>query len=242
MSLAPSLPAAANVPPLLLLVAAALFGGCSSTPPGSRARVIAPRPPPDARMVPRPTGQPADASQPPATLFETCRALNLTPTTDLLCVSVGEQRLHWYRGARTTDRQSFVLHRTFPCSTSTYGVGQQLDSYRTPLGLHRVKEKIGAGMPRGTIFKARQPVGYTWRDDPHASITTRIFWLEGLEPGFNRGGTVDSHARYIYIHGTGRQSRVGRPGSHGCIHLRDEDLVNLFDNTPSGTMVWIAED
>ena len=193
-------------------------------------------------MVLRHTGREPAFSQPPTALFDKCRELSLAPTLDLLNVSISEQSLHWYRSTGTTDRQSFALHKTFPCATSTYGVGQEMDSYRTPLGLHRVKEKIGAGMPAGTIFKSRRPVGYTWRDDPDASITTRIFWLEGLEPGFNRGGKVDSHARYIYIHGTGRQDRVGHPGSHGCIHLLDEDLVTLFDNTPSGTMVWISED
>ena len=193
-------------------------------------------------MVLRTTGQATDTTLPPAALFEKCRTLNLVPSTDLLCVSVEEQCLRWYRCAGVGARQSFALQENFVCSTSSHGTGQKLNSYRTPLGLHQVKEKIGDGMPMGTIFKSRRPVGYTWQGNPDASITTRIFWLDGLEPGFNRGGKVDSHDRYIYIHGTGKQTRIGRPGSHGCIHLRDEDLVKLFDNTPSGTMVWIAEE
>ena len=183
-----------------------------------------------------------DTAPPPTALFEKCRELNLKPTKDLLCVSVAEQRLRWYRRSRTGQSVSFALRETFVCSTSKYGIGQKLNSNRTPLGLHRINEKIGDGMPIGTIFKSRRPVGYTWRDDPDASITTRILWLEGLEPGFNQSENVDSHDRYIYIHGTGDRASIGRPASHGCVHLHDLDLVNLFDNTPSGTMVWIAEE
>ena len=74
---------------------------------------------------------------------------------------------------------------------------------------------------------------------PDAKITTRILWLEGLEPGFNRGGNVDSHKRYIYIHGTADQITIGKPTSCGCIHLADVDLIPLFDLLPSGTLVWI---
>ncbi len=76
---------------------------------------------------------------------------------------------------------------------------------------------------------------------PDAKITTRILWLEGLEPGFNRGGNVDSHSRYIYIHGTGDETMIGRPASCGCIHLAADDLVPLFDKLPGGTLVWIQE-
>ena len=102
-------------------------------------------------------------------------------------------------------------------------------------------EKIGAGEPIGTVFRGRIAVGLTWQGMPTAAIVHRIFWLEGLEPGFNQGGEVDSHERYIYIHGTGDQHSVGEPASHGCIHLADADLITLFDLLPSGTLVWIAE-
>jgi len=74
-----------------------------------------------------------------------------------------------------------------------------------------------------------------------APITNRIFWLEGLEPGFNRGGDVDTFARYIYIHGTGNETTLGRPDSHGCVHLAGVDLIPLYDKLPEGTLVWIAE-
>jgi hypothetical protein len=107
--------------------------------------------------------------------------------------------------------------------------------------LHRIAEKIGGGWPIGVVFKARQPIGYTWQGRPDAAIVHRILWLDGLEPGFNRGGSVDSHARYIYIHGFGDESTLGRPASHGCVHLAADDLMPLYDLLPVGTLVWIAE-
>jgi len=98
----------------------------------------------------------------------------------------------------------------------------------------------------GTVFKARQIIGHTSQPEfADAKITTRILWLEGLEPGLNKGFNgdvnVDSHARYIYIHGTANQTSIGKPTSCGCIHLADVDLIPLFDLLPSGTLVWISE-
>ena len=123
-----------------------------------------------------------------------------------------------------------------------FGIGQEEGSNRTPLGLHRIAEKIGDGEAPGTVFKAREVVGHVSQIGvTDSKITTRILWLEGLDPGFNQGGKVDSHDRYIYIHGTGDQDSVGRPGSSGCIHLADADLISLFDLLPAGTLVWIAE-
>jgi len=136
---------------------------------------------------------------------------------------------------------AFHSVRTFRCSTSRFGIGQVQGSNRTPLGLHRIAEKIGAGWPAGTAFSSRKPVGFTWRGMPEAKITTRILWLEGLEPGLNRGAGVDSHARYIYIHGTGDEPALGRPASCGCIHMASKDLIPLFDKLPSGTLVWIDD-
>ena len=138
------------------------------------------------------------------------------------------------------EQNQFV--KKFRCSTSRFGTGQIEGSNCTPLGLHRIVEKIGSGAPAGTVFKARQVVGHTSQPEfADAKITTRILWLEGMEPGVNRGGNVDSHDRYIYIHGTADQSSIGRPASCGCIHLADADLIPLFDLLPSGTLVWIAE-
>jgi hypothetical protein len=131
------------------------------------------------------------------------------------------------------------VEKRYRCSTSRFGIGQTAGSNHTPLGLHRVAEKIGGGWPVGTVFKSRKPIGYTWKGLPFAKITSRILWLEGLEPGFNRGGNVDSHARYIYIHGTGDEPTLGRPASCGCIHLAALDLLPLCDRLPIGTLVWI---
>lgn len=145
-------------------------------------------------------------------------------------------------GARSiSPAPGWKFLRTVRCSTSRYGIGQQEGSNRTPLGLHRIAEKIGGGWPIGSVFKSRTRIGFTWKGLPHATITNRILWLEGLEPGFNRGGDMDSHRRYIYIHGTGDEPTLGRPASCGCIHLSAADLIPLFDHLPTGTLVWISE-
>ena len=129
----------------------------------------------------------------------------------------------------------------FRISTSRFGLGQIADSNRTPLGLHRIAAKIGGGWPIGTVFKGRVPIGFTWLGLPEASIVHRILWLEGLEPGFNRGGNVDSYRRYIYVHGFPDETTLGRPASCGCIHLAAADLLPLFQQIPQGTLLWICE-
>jgi hypothetical protein len=164
-------------------------------------------------------------------------AVNVTRQTSFLFEKDLTPLLH--STAATNRRYRFV--KRFRCSTSRFGVGQTAASNRTPLGLHRIVEKIGGGWPIGTVFKSRRAIGHTWRGLPQAKITTRILWLEGLEPGYNRGGDVDSHARYIYIHGTGDEPSLGQPASCGCIHLAADDLIPLFDRLPNGTLVWIAE-
>ena len=136
-------------------------------------------------------------------------------------------------------KTSALLRGRYLISTSRFGTGQQSGSYRTPLGLHRVAEKIGVGHPIGTVFESRRAVGFTWRGKPAAAIAHRILWLDGLELGINRGGSVDSHARYIYIHGLGDEPTLGRPASRGCIHMAGVDLLPLADRVPSGSLVWI---
>src|ERR1019366_7640857 len=187
-----------------------------------------------------------------------CKKCGVVPTRFILIVSVANQTVSLFertvaavydrRSKRkfpsnspaVTDRRYRFIEK-FYCSTSRFGISQVADSNGTPLGLHRVVEKIGGGWPVGTVFKGRKPVGFTWQGKPDAKITTRILWLEGLEPGFNRGGNVDSHARYIYIHGTGDETTIGRPMSCGCVHLAADDLIPLFDKLPGGTLVWISE-
>lgn len=172
------------------------------------------------------------------TLLLACEKHRVVPTRFILVASVASQTLAFFQDGQ------FV--RQFPCSTSRFGIGQTEGSNCTPLGLHRIAEKIGAGEPTGTVFKARQAIGHTSQPEfADAKITTRILWLEGLEPGLNKGFNgavnVDSHARYIYIHGTADQAGIGKPASCGCIHLADADLIPLFDQLPSGTLVWISE-
>jgi hypothetical protein len=168
----------------------------------------------------------------PEIFLAVCEKYEITPTQFVLTVNIAEQTVSLF------EQNKFV--KKFPCSTSRFGIGQTEGSNHTPLGLHRIAEKIGAGAPAGAVFKSRQIIGHTSQPEfADAKITTRILWLEGLEPGFNRGGNVDSHARYIYIHGTGDQTTIGRPASCGCIHLADADLIPLFDKLPSGTLVWI---
>jgi hypothetical protein len=158
----------------------------------------------------------------------------IVPTQFTLIASIAEQTVSLF------EKDKFI--KKFPCSTSCFGIGQTEGSNCTPLGLHRVAEKIGAGERAGTVFKSRQVVGHVSQPEfADAKITTRILWLEGLEPGFNRGGNVDSHRRYIYIHGTADQSSIGKPASCGCIHLADADLIPLFDLLLIGTLVWIGE-
>ena len=135
--------------------------------------------------------------------------------------------------------RAYVTRRRCRISTSRFGAGQKQDSLQTPLGLHRVAVKIGGGLPLGTVFRGRRPVGYTWAGMPGAQITNRILWLEGIEPGLNRGPGVDSKERFIYIHGTGDEPSLGRPASCGCIHVAADDLIPLYDLLPAGTLVWI---
>jgi hypothetical protein len=138
-----------------------------------------------------------------------------------------------------SNLNGYALRRRYLVSTSRFGLGQKSGSNQTPLGLHCIAEKIGGGQPIGTAFRNRQPVGLVWNGKPNEPILHRILWLEGLEPGFNRGGPVDSHARYIYLHGTHDELTLGRPASRGCIHVAASDLLPLFDQLPVGTLVWI---
>jgi hypothetical protein len=167
-----------------------------------------------------------------------CEKNKIAPTQFVLTVSIAGQTVSLF------EQNKFA--KKFPCSTSRFGIGQTEGSNRTPLGLHRIAEKIGAGEPAGTVFKSRRIIGHTSQPElAAAKITTRILWLEGLEPGLNQGFNgdvnVDTHARYVYIHGTADQSSIGRPDSCGCIHLADADLITLFDLLPGGTLVWIGE-
>lgn len=162
--------------------------------------------------------------------------VKIAETPVFLWVSVAEQRLRLYHRGR------FVAE--YAVSTSAKGTGCRKNSYQTPTGLHRVAEKIGDGQPVGMVFKERKPFGVQSSEFRVQSsedlILTRILWLEGLEPGVNRGGEVDSFGRYIYIHGTNHEDKIGRPASRGCIRMRNDDVVKLFDAVEPGTLIWIG--
>ncbi|AHF00929.1 hypothetical protein THIAE_03265 [Thiomicrospira aerophila AL3] len=134
---------------------------------------------------------------------------------------------------------------SYPISSAKQGVGQQQGSLQTPLGEHYIRAKIGAGVAINSVFVGRRPTGEIYSAAlaaayPHRDwILTRIMWLCGCQPGFNRLGSVDSFRRYIYIHGTPDSEPMGRPASHGCIRMRNTDVVSLFDRVRLGTTVSI---
>jgi lipoprotein-anchoring transpeptidase ErfK/SrfK len=135
----------------------------------------------------------------------------------------------------------------YPVSTGRAGAGELCGSGCTPRGMHRIRLKIGDGCPENTVFKGRQPTGEIYRQalaeaEPDRDwVLTRILWLTGVESGRNRGGQVDTLKRYIYIHGTPEESLIGMPVSHGCIRMRNRDLLKLFDWVDNGTLVEIVE-
>jgi len=150
-----------------------------------------------------------------------------------LVESVEEQKLFLCRADRIIG--------AYPASTARLGVGIRQDSLKTPPGVHRICEKLGAGAPGGRIFKDRKDTGADWDGTSRQEnlILTRILRLEGLEEGINRGKGVDSLDRCIYIHGTNREDLLGSPFSHGCLCLGNSDVVSLFDAVREGTILYI---
>lgn len=137
------------------------------------------------------------------------------------------------------------LIRRYSVSTALNGAGELKGSQKTPRGLHRIRAKIGTGAPTAAVFVGRRATGEIWTPELAATypkrdwILTRILWLCGCEPGFNRLGQVDSMARYIYIHGTPDSEPMGQPRSHGCVRMRNDDVMALFDRVSVGTQVEI---
>ena len=161
-----------------------------------------------------------------------------------LIINLSSQQLSVYdRDSHGNER----LIRQFPVSTAAKGAGERKGSFQTPRGLHRIAEKIGGDAPMYAAFRARQWTGEIWTPrlgaaDPHRDwILSRILWLAGCEPGKNRGGDVDTQARYIYIHGTHAEDRIGTTCSHGCIRMNNADMIELFDLVETGTEVDIKE-
>ncbi|MEO7601089.1 MAG: L,D-transpeptidase [Gammaproteobacteria bacterium] len=161
--------------------------------------------------------------------------LNAEPMIE---VSIAEQRL-WLRAAGKLVFDVAV-------STARNGAGESAGSECTPRGWHIIRARIGQGCAPDTVFAGRRPTGeiYTPRlreDFPQRDwILTRILWLSGLEVGKNRLGKVDTMRRYIYIHGCPDEDVMGEPSSHGCIKMRNADVIELFDRVRAGTRVLIS--
>ena len=144
-------------------------------------------------------------------------------------ISIRDQTLTLRRGDETVQK--------YPISTSRFGIGVEEGSNKTPTGNFRVASKIGNGMPVGTIFQSRVPLG---PDDPlpptEDLVTSRILWLDGLDED-----NANTRERFIYIHGTKHEDKIGRPDSHGCIRMRNADVIELFDLIDEETPVEIRE-
>jgi len=155
-------------------------------------------------------------------------------------ISIPQQTLQLF------DGQGACVGR-YSVSTAKNGAGERSGSFCTPRGRHVIRARIGAGQPINTVFVRRRPTGELWSRELAAQfperdwILTRILWLSGCEPGFNRLGSVDSMRRFIYIHGSPDTAEMGRPGSIGCVRMRNADILDLFERVGAGTPVHITD-
>lgn len=163
---------------------------------------------------------------------------NYTSSHPLLLVSIEYQKLFVLYNK--------IVNNQYLISTSTLGIGNQSGSNQTPLGIHRICEKFGDNAEVGSIFKARINTGTiatiltrSYEVSSADNITSRILRLTGLEEGVNKGGSIDSYERYIYIHGTDEEGRLGTPASHGCIRMANTDVIELFNMTPVDSLLVI---
>lgn len=153
-------------------------------------------------------------------------------------ISVADQALRLLRGDEPQAE--------YPVSTARKGVGERHGSHMTPRGCHVIRAKIGAGLPPGAVLIGRRPSGEIFSKELREAyperlwILSRILWLSGLEPGYNRLGNVDTMRRFVYIHGCPDDTQMGKPGSIGCIEMRNHDVIELFDQVPVGTRVMIS--
>lgn len=160
---------------------------------------------------------------------------------DGLYISIPDQRLYLVKNLK--------IEQIYPISTSKNAPSCIANSFGTPWGRHEIAEKIGESIPLGTVFKSRQSTGKLFQDYPLEAglITSRILWLKGLEEGVNRGQTqeglcCDTYARYIYIHGTSKEDQIGTPFSQGCINMKNQDVIDLFERAGVGDSVFIYKD
>ena len=158
-------------------------------------------------------------------------------TDEIIYVSIKKQTLYHIQHKR--------IIREYTISTSSYGIGSRNGSNKTPIGLHSVKEKYGDKTPINGIMVSRVFYGNIatiYNDETKSKtddITSRILWLEGLEKGKNKGKGIDSFNRYIYIHGTSEEGRLGKPASHGCIRMKNKEVIDLYKLVEVGTLVLI---
>ena len=169
---------------------------------------------------------------------ETRARLGIKPAERMLVVRLGTQTLQFYRDG--------ALVHSYAVSTSLRPPSNVKNSLGTPRGLHEIAERIGAGAPPGMVFKSRIPTGQHFAEIPGWEnegnmITTRILWLRGLEAGVNAGGDVDTYDRYVYIHGTNHEQRIGEPLSAGCVLMRNLDIIELYEDVRVGDQVLIID-
>lgn len=169
--------------------------------------------------------------------MQSAEALGIKPAERLLHVSIAEQSMGLF--------EQETLIRAHRVSTSSRPPSNTKNSLGTPRGLHVIAERIGTGQPPGMVFKGRVATGHHYselseQENERNLITTRILWLKGLEPGYNLGGNVDSYSRYIYIHGTNHEDRIGSPSSGGCVQLTNLEMLTLFEEVRIGDWVNIV--
>jgi len=156
---------------------------------------------------------------------------------ELIVVDIATQQLFFLKKGK--------IDEIYSVSTSVYGTGSKVNSFKTPLGRHKISEKIGEGLPEGAILKGRRWTGAIANiikepiDTEFDVVTSRILWLTGLEEGKNLGSGVDSKSRYIYIHGTAEEGLIGKPASDGCVRMYNSDVISLFNSVNIDTEVWI---
>ena len=155
----------------------------------------------------------------------------------LIFISIDQQKMYHINSDK--------IYKSYNISSSKFGIGNEKGSNKTPLGLHKIKEKHGGNIPLngrliGRIFYGQ--IAEIFSDTTTSKtddITSRVLWLEGLEKGINKGNDIDSYKRYIYIHGTSEEGKIGKPASHGCIRMKNKDVIDLFKEVSIGTFVLI---
>ena len=156
---------------------------------------------------------------------------------ELIFVSIDQQKMYHIHNNK--------IYKSYDISSSKFGIGNKKGSNKTPLGLHKIKEKHGESIPLngrliGRVFYGQ--IAEIFSDTTTSKtddITSRVLWLEGLEKGINKGKDIDSYKRYIYIHGTSEEGKIGKPASHGCIRMKNKDVIDLFKEVSIGTFVLI---